>query len=155
MIIRWKEWQRALKRANKWDSPSLDDPSDADIRALKKMFRSARQDFPDEGNRIWKNIRPDLHALGGAPRDPVNIWAALAAAGPRFAFGAACAFLIMAFTFLSQSTAPPPPQVLALHAHAKLPETSIRLQEEQMVDAIQSKNGDELLRFIAYTSPAR
>jgi hypothetical protein len=164
MMNRWKEWRRRLKRAEKWDDADLEDTNDADIRALQKMFRAARRDSPNDGDRIWRKIRPSLHALGGhapggAPPGPANLWAVLAAAGPRFALGALCAFLIMAGAFWSQSPAPPPLETAALRAPAEFRESQAGPQagppEEYPVEALQSSNGDELLRYIAYTSPGR
>lgn len=164
MMDRWKEWRRGLKRAERWD-----DAGDADIRALQKMFRAARRDSPNDGDRIWTQIRPSIHALGGhalgghalggAPLGPANLWAVLAAAGPRFALGALCAFLIMAGAFWSQSPAPPPLETAALRAPTEFREAQAgppeAPPEEYPVEALQSSNGDELLRYIAYTSPGR
>jgi len=169
MINRFREWRGGLKRAEKWDASGpgdsdLENPGDVDIRALRKMFQAARRESLDEGERIWTKIRPSLHALGshalgGAPLGPANLWAVLAAAGPRFALGALCAFLIMAGAFWSQSPAPPPAELVALRAPAEFREAQAgppeAPPEEYPVEALQSSNGDELLRYIAYTSPGR
>ncbi len=148
----WTEWRRGLKRAKMWDAPG---PGDPKIISLKKMFRSAWAEDADIGDRIWRNIRPRLHALGETPFSPASLWPALAMAGPRFAVGATCAFLIMAGVFLTRAGEAPRVEMAALSPVPIMAEAPPPSPEEYPIQALQSNNGDELLQFIAYGSPSR
>ncbi len=167
-MSRWSDWRRRMKRAEGWDDPNRDDPSrdDPEIASLKGVFLSARREDPEIGERIWRHLQPRLHALGDSPLSPASLWGALAAAGPRFAMGAACACLIAAGAFLSLPARPdlparparsgegPRTQVAALApppAIAEAPATP----EEYPVQALQASSGDDLLQFIAYGAPPR
>ena len=181
----WSDWRRRMKRAEGWDGPSRGDPSrgdpirgDPEIASLKGVFHSAAREDLEIGERIWRNLRPCLHALEDFPLSPASLWGALAAAGPRFALGAACACLIAAGAFLSLPARPdgldlparsartarsahtarsgdvPRAQVAALApppAIAEAPATP----EEYPVQALQASSGDDLLQFIAYGAPPR
>ncbi len=159
-MSRWSDWRRRMKRAEGWDGPRRGDP---EIASLKGVFLSAAREDQEIGNRIWRNLRPRLHALEDSPFSPASLWGALAAAGPRFALGAACACLIAAGAFLSLPARPdlparsgggPKTQVAALApppAIAEAPATP----EEYPVQALQANSGDDLLQFIAYGAPPR
>ncbi len=154
-MSRWSDWRRRMKRAEDWEAPRRGDP---EITSLKGLLRSARREDPEAGKRIWRNLRPRLHALEDSPFSPASLWGALAATGPRFALGAACACLIAAGAFLSlPATLPgegPRTQVAALApppAIAEAPATP----EEYPVQALQVNSGDDLLQFIAYGAPPR
>lgn len=159
-MSRWSDWRRRMKRAEAWDAPGRGDP---EITSLKGLLRSARRVDPEAGKRIWRNLRPRLHALEDSPFSPASLWGALAAAGPRFALGAACACLIAAGAFLSLPALParsapsggaPRAQVAALApppAIAEAPATP----EEYPFQALQASSGDDLLQFIAYGAPPR
>ncbi len=169
----WSEWRRHMKRASSWEER---EPGDPEIESLRKIFRSAGVHHPGQGHhpgheksdheigeRVWKSLRPRLHALGETPFAPASIWPALAAAGPRFALGAACALIIMAGVFFSQvRNAPSPPSLVAARpgpaiilADIRMVETPQPTLEEYPAQALQTSDGDELLRFIAYSSPSR
>ncbi len=162
-MSRWSDWRRRLKRAEDWEAPRRGDP---EITSLKGVFQSAAREDPEAGKRIWRNLRPRLHALEDSPFSPASLWGALAAAGPRFALGAACACLIAAGAFLSLPARPalparsapsggaPRTQVAALApppAIAEAPATP----EEYPFQALQVNSGDDLLQFIAYGAPPR
>jgi hypothetical protein len=144
-----------MKRAEAWDDPGRDDPG---IASLKGLLRSARREDPEAGERIWRNLRPRLHALEDSPFSPASLWGALAAAGPRFALGAAFACLIAAGAFLSRPAAlpgeGPRTQVAALAPPPALSEAPAT-PEEYPVQALQANSGDDLLQFIAYGAPPR
>ena len=84
-MSRWSDWRRRMKRAEGWDDPGRGDPSrgDPEIASLKGVFQSAAREDPEIGKRIWRNLRPRLHALEDSPFSPASLWGALAAAGPR------------------------------------------------------------------------
>ena len=144
-----------MKRTEDWDDPNREA---SEIASLKGLFHAAAGEDPEAGKRIWRNLRPRLHALEDSPFSPASLWGALAAAGPRFALGAACACLIAAGAFLSLPDARPGDgprtQVAALAPPAAIAEAPAT-PEEYPVQALQANSGDDLLQFIAYGAPPR
>ena len=160
-MSRWSDWRRRMKRTEDWDdpgreAPGRDDPNReaSEIASLKGLFHAAAGEDPEAGKRIWRNLRTRLHALEDSPFSPASLWGALAAAGPRFAMGAACACLIAAGAFLSRPAEGPRTQVAALAPPPTLSEAPAT-PEEYPVQALQASSGDDLLQFIAYGAPPR
>lgn len=147
----WEQWRHYKTRAASWDSRSLD----PDINSLKKMLRSIEED-PEVGDRVWKRIRPYLQPLEEPVHYVSSIWAALASAGPKFAFGAACAFALMAGVFFNQATTnSPATPVVETASTTSATIFSEAPSREDPMSVVQASNEGDLLRFITYETPQR
>ena len=142
----WQKWRDSMRRAARWDHPS---PEDEELRRLRGLFRAAPADDPAADARLWMRLR---HQLDRAAEVDIGatIGASLALFGPRFATAAVFAFLMTASFFWYNTTAPGSPEPVSLAALAQ-PEES----EGGFERVLDTRDGGELLQYIAYNPPGR
>ncbi len=139
-----------IRRVENWEESR---PEDEEILRLRSLFSEARRIDPEAGDRIWRRLRPRLHRVEEAALNPPSLMTVLAAAGPRFAAGALFALVLAAGFFLTQHELP-----LAVPQSSIAPiQVAILENPEEIVggSVIESRNGSELLQFIAYSPQDR
>ena len=152
--MRW--WENILDRgrsARDWDAPRSEDET---VEELKALFEAAREDAPEPDEKLWEKLRPRLAAHEAQANGAFSFVSALAATGPRFAVAALGVLLLVASLFWSQgverqmSVSRPQPNLVVSYDRNPLNPAIVMVGS-----VLEAQRGDDLLQFVAYSSPDR
>lgn len=152
--MRW--WENILDRgrsAGDWDAHR---PEDETVAELKALFEDAREDAPEPDEKLWEKLRPRLAAHEGRANGAFSFTSALAATGPRFAVAALGVLLIVAGLFWGRgaerqmSVSRPQPNLVVSYDRNPLNPAIVMVGS-----VLEAQRGDDLLQFVAYSSPDR
>ncbi len=152
--MRW--WENIFNRgqsAQDWDAHR---PEDETVEELKALFEAAREDAPEPDEKLWEKLRPRLAAHEAQSNGAFSFTAALAATGPRFAVAALGVLLLVASLFWSRGVerqmrvSRPQPNLVVSYDRNPLNPAIVMVGS-----VLEAQRGDDLLQFVAYSSPDR